>query len=133
VRVLPHSPTLLPTSASSPPSIPLHWSIEPSQYQGPLLLLMPKKAILCYMWDWSHGSLHVYTLVGVLVLGIFGGSGWLILFFFLWDCKHLKLLQSFLKLLHWGPCAQSHGWAYSMILWSLECQRTWESGFLWML
>jgi hypothetical protein len=25
--------------------------------------LMPDKAILCYICDWSHGSLHVYTLV----------------------------------------------------------------------
>jgi hypothetical protein len=30
------------------PCIPLHWGIEPSQDQGPLLSLMPKKAILCY-------------------------------------------------------------------------------------
>jgi hypothetical protein len=31
------------------PGIPLHWVIEPSQDQGTLLLLMPDKAILCYI------------------------------------------------------------------------------------
>jgi hypothetical protein len=41
---------------------------------------MPNKAILCYICNWSHGSLHVHTLwlVGVLVPGISGGGlfGW---------------------------------------------------------
>jgi hypothetical protein len=31
------------------PHIPLHWGIEPSQDQGPLLPLMPNKAVLCYI------------------------------------------------------------------------------------
>jgi hypothetical protein len=54
---LPHSPTLpLPLPG---PAIPLHWSIEPSQDQGPLLPLMTDKAILCYICGWSHRSLHV--------------------------------------------------------------------------
>jgi hypothetical protein len=44
------------------PGIPLHWGIEPSQDQGPLLLLMPDKAIFCYICSWSQGSLHVYFL-----------------------------------------------------------------------
>jgi hypothetical protein len=34
-------------------------SIQPSQDQGPLLPLMPDKAILCYICSGSHGSLHV--------------------------------------------------------------------------
>jgi hypothetical protein len=58
--------------------------------------LMTDKAILCYICSWSHGSLHVYSLVGGLVPGSSWGSGWLILLFFLWGCKPLKLLQSFL-------------------------------------
>ena len=47
------------------PVIPLQWSIEPSQDQGPLLPLMPDKAILCYICGWSYVSLHVYSLVAV--------------------------------------------------------------------
>ena len=43
--------------------IPIHWGIKPSQDQGPLLPLLPNKAILCYICSWSHGSLHVYSLV----------------------------------------------------------------------
>ena len=50
-------------------AFPRHWSIEPSQDQGPLLPLVPYKAILCYIYSWSHGFLHVYSLVGGLVLG----------------------------------------------------------------
>ena len=67
----------LPTSASmkvlpppfppSHPGIPQHWGIKPSQDQGPLFPLMSKKAILCYMCGWNHGSLHVYSVVGGLV------------------------------------------------------------------
>jgi hypothetical protein len=91
---MPHPPTypLLPPC----PGIPVHWGIEPSQNQGPFLPLMPYKAILYYLCVWCHGSLHVYSLVDILVLGISGGSGWLILLFFLWGCKPLQLLQSFL-------------------------------------
>ena len=36
------------------PSIPLCWGIEPSQEQGPFLPLMPHKAVLCYIFGWSH-------------------------------------------------------------------------------
>jgi hypothetical protein len=53
--------------------IPLHWGIYPSQDQGPLLPLTPNKAILCYICNWSHGSLHVYSLVGGLGPGSSGG------------------------------------------------------------
>jgi hypothetical protein len=70
MRVFLHPPThpLLPTH----PGIPLCWGIEPSQDQGPLLPLMPDKAILCYICGWSHESLHVYSLVGGLALGALG-------------------------------------------------------------
>jgi hypothetical protein len=57
------------------PSIHLHWSVKPSQDQGPPLHLMPDKDILCYICNWSYESLHVYSLVGGLVLGSSGGSG----------------------------------------------------------
>ena len=50
MRVLPTHP---PTPASLP-CIPLHWGIGPSQDQGPLLPLMPDKAIICYICSWSH-------------------------------------------------------------------------------
>jgi hypothetical protein len=34
--------------------------------------LLPDKAILCYICSCSHGSLHVYSLVGGLVSGSSG-------------------------------------------------------------
>jgi hypothetical protein len=43
------------------PGIPLHWGIKPSKDQGPLFPLMPNKTILCYIYGWSHGSLHVHS------------------------------------------------------------------------
>ena len=52
-----HPHTLLPHSLN----IPLSWGIEPSQDQGPLIPLMPNKAIICYTCSWSHGSFHVYS------------------------------------------------------------------------
>jgi hypothetical protein len=114
----PPIPSPLPLLLPSPthllppphPRIPLHWGIKLSQDQGLLFPLMPDKAILCYICGWSHESLHVYSLVGGLVPGRSRVSGWLILLFFLWGCKLLQLLHSFLELLHWGPCAQSNGW-----------------------
>jgi len=101
---LPPTHPLLPPC----PGIPLHWGSKPSQDQGPLFPLMPNKAILCYICSCSHGSFHLYSLVGSLVPGSSLGSGWLL--FFLWSCKSLHLLQSFLQLFHWGPCVQSSGW-----------------------
>jgi hypothetical protein len=55
--------------------------------------LMPNKTILCYICGWSHGFLHVYSLVGGLDPL---SSGWLVMLFFLWGCKPLQLFQSFL-------------------------------------
>ena len=81
MRVLPHPTHTLPPHR---PIIALHWGIEPSQDQGPLLLLMPNKAILCHICSWSYGSLHVYSLVGGSVPWSSGRSDWLILLFFLW-------------------------------------------------
>ena len=39
---------------------------------------MPQKALLCYIYVWSHGSLHVYPLVGGLVPGNSGRGIWLV-------------------------------------------------------
>jgi hypothetical protein len=78
------------------PGIPLHRGIEPSQDQGPSLPLMMNRAPFCYICGWSHGSLHVYSLVGDLVPGSSGGTGWFLLLFLLWGCKPLQLLGSFL-------------------------------------
>jgi hypothetical protein len=61
--------------------------------------LMFNKAILRYMCSWSHGSLHVYSLVGGLVPVSFEGTGWFILLFLLWGCKDIQLLEFFLWLL----------------------------------
>jgi hypothetical protein len=66
-------------------------SIKPSQEQGPLLLLMPDKVILCYICSWSH----VYSFVDDLVPGSSEGSGWLILLFYVCDCNPLQLLSPF--------------------------------------
>jgi len=52
------------------------------------LLLMSDKATFCYICIWSPGSLHVYSLVGGLVLGSSERSDWFILFF-LWGCNPL--------------------------------------------
>ena len=56
------------------PVIPLHWGIEPSQDQGPLLPLMSNKVILYFMCGWSHCSLQVYALVHGLVPGKSGST-----------------------------------------------------------
>lgn len=56
------------------PSIALLWGIMSPQEQGPPLLLMPDKATFCYISSWSHGSLHMYSLIGGLVLGALRGQ-----------------------------------------------------------
>jgi hypothetical protein len=58
------------------PSIPLHWGTQLRQGQGDPLPLMSDKATLCYICSWSHGSLHVYSLVGGLVPGSSQGFSW---------------------------------------------------------
>jgi len=70
------SPSHLPTPTSMP-CITLYSGNEHSQDQGIFLLLLLDNSILCYICDWSHGSLHVYSLVGGLVLGSSSGI-WLV-------------------------------------------------------
>jgi hypothetical protein len=65
------SPHTLPLPSSCP-GIPLLWSIEQPQAQGPFLPLMSNKAILCHICSQCHGSLHVYSLVGGPVPGSSG-------------------------------------------------------------
>jgi hypothetical protein len=52
----------------------------------------PDKAILCYICGWSHGSLHVYFLVGGLVPGSSGGRGNL---FGWWCCSSYGVANPF--------------------------------------
>jgi hypothetical protein len=107
MRVLPHPPThsLLPHH----PIILLGWGIEPSQDQGLLLPLMPDKAILWYICSWSHGSLHVNSLVGGLVPGSFRrGSlvGW-------YCCSSFGVANAYTVSpfsLHWGHRSHFDGW-----------------------
>ena len=66
----------------------IYWGIEPSQGQRPLLPVMFDKAFLCYIWGWSHGSLHMYSSFGGLVPGSSGGTGSYMLFL-LWGCEQL--------------------------------------------
>jgi hypothetical protein len=131
--VFPPNPSIPYPSPCSPtyplplpcPGIFLHWGIKPSQNQGPLLLLMYNKAILCYIYSWSHGSLQVNPFVGSLVSGSSRGTGWFILFFFLWDCKLLQLPRSFLYLLHLGILSSVQWLAEIIHLWF--CQALPES------
>jgi hypothetical protein len=88
-----YSPAHPPTPPC--PGIPIHWGTEPSQDQGPLLPLMPDKAILCSICSWNHGPPHVYSLLGGLVPGSSRGTGWLILLFFLWGCRPFSSFSPF--------------------------------------
>jgi hypothetical protein len=70
---------------------------------------MHDKAILCYIFSWTH----VYSFVDSLVPGNSEGSGWLVLLFFPWGCKSLQLLQSLLSL--------SIGYWMFLIAWIASC------------
>ena len=96
----PSSPCLmkvfLPTTThSNLTTLILHWVNKPSRDQGHILPLMSYKAIICFICNWSLGSLLVYSLFGCLVCGSSGVSGSLILLFFLSGCNALQLVQSF--------------------------------------
>jgi hypothetical protein len=108
MKVLHHSPThpLL----SSCPGIPLYWGIEPPQALRPFFPLMFNKAILCHICGWSHGSLHVYSLVDGPVPRSSERSGQLTLLLLSWACKLPQLLQFLLQILHRGLHTQSNGW-----------------------
>ena len=73
-----------PQLPSSYPGISLPWGIKHPQAQGPLLLLMSNKAILCYICSQCHGSFYLYSLVGGPVPRSSGGFGLLTLLLPLW-------------------------------------------------
>jgi hypothetical protein len=60
MRVFPQPPTNSCLPALAFPTL----GHQTPQDQGWLLPLIPNKAILCYICSWSHGFLHVYSLVG---------------------------------------------------------------------
>jgi hypothetical protein len=94
---LPPHPSLVPHCSN----IPLCWGIKPPQDQGSPLPLMSHKAIFYYICGWSHRRTQLYSLVGGLVPGSSGGSGYLIMLFFLWGYNRLQLLHSFPHLFNW--------------------------------
>jgi hypothetical protein len=89
--------------------IPLLRGIKPPQNQWSSLPLMSHKAILCYIYIWSHRSLALHFPVVGLVSGSTRWSSQP-MFFFLWGCNLPLLLRSFCQLLYWEPCAQFEGW-----------------------
>jgi hypothetical protein len=92
-----HSPfPCSPTHPLPPLALTFAYTVEPSQDQGPLFPLISNKVILCYICGWSHGSLHVCSLVGGLVPRSSRGTGLFILLFLLLGSKLLQLLGSFL-------------------------------------
>ena len=71
----------LPLPLLPNPATPASWSwhsptLGQRAFTGPRAShpLMSNKAILCYICGWSHGSFHVYSLVGGLVPGSSGGT-----------------------------------------------------------
>ena len=102
---LPSTHTFLPHHSS----MPLRGGIKPPLDQGPPLLLLSAKAILCYIYILSHGSFQVHSLVGGLDSGRTGWSGQPMLFF-QWGCNSPPLPQSFCQLPHQVSWAQSDGW-----------------------
>jgi len=103
-----HSPTL-----ASPPlhsSTLGYWAFTRPRTSPPIDAWQGHPLLHKQLEPWS---LHVYSLVGGLVPGSSGGSGWLILSFFLLGCNPLQLLQSFPELFHWGFCTQSDSWLYA--------------------
>ena len=114
---LPHSNSLLPTpfclyegAPTNSPFLPYHtisplcWIIKYLQDQVSPLTLMADKAIFCYIWMWSHGFLHVYSLAGGLVPGSSVWSSQPTLFFFFFFIGFNSLLWLFLKCESTKPC-----------------------------
>jgi hypothetical protein len=85
-------------------SILLCWGIEPLQDQGLTLPLM-SDGILCYICSWSHGSIHVYSMIGGLVPESTRGGVLVDIVSIPKGLQTLQFLQSFPLLFHWGPHA----------------------------
>jgi hypothetical protein len=95
MRVLP--PTTQPPSHPPLPSLPGipptlgHRAITGPRTSSPVDAQQGNPLLHMWLESWVP---RVYSLVGGLVSGSSGGSGWLILLFFLWGCKPFQLLQS---------------------------------------
>jgi hypothetical protein len=111
IRIFPH-----PWTYSQLPTLEFPYmglSVQSSQDQGPLLLLISNKAIHCYTCHWSLGSLHVYSLVSGLVPGSSGWSRWLILMFILWVANLFSSFSPFSNSSIGDPHSQSNGWLWA--------------------
>ena len=78
MRVFPYPPTYSLLTALA---FPYTKASSLHRTKGLPLPLMLDEDILCYISSWSHGSLHVYSLVDGLVPGSYGGWGggvWLV-------------------------------------------------------
>ena len=91
------SPSPTHTSLPHCSGIPLLMGIKSPWDKGKLLPLLSGKAILCYIFIWSHGSLHVHSLAGDVDFERTGWSSHPILFF-QWGCNAPLLHSS-------NPCA----------------------------
>ena len=112
----------------STPGIPLLQGNEHPQAQGPLLPLMSNKAIFCHICTQSHGSLHVYSLVGGPVPGSSWESGQLTLLLLHGAANPLSSFSPFSNSSIRSPHAPSNGclWASSSVF-----VRLWQSHLCW--
>jgi hypothetical protein len=90
MRMFPHQPTLTSLHSHSPTLG--HQAFTGPRASSPIDTQQGHPLLHMQLEPWP---LHVYSLVGGSVPGSSGGSGWLTLFF-LWGCKLLQLLQSFI-------------------------------------
>jgi hypothetical protein len=84
-----------------------HWAFTGPRVFPPINAQQDRPLLHMWLEPW----IPPWILFGGLVPGSSGGSGWLILLFFLWVCKPLQLLHSFPKLLHcsvWWLAASIH-------------------------
>ena len=96
---------LYPGNPQSHPLTLLLWGCSPTYPSTPACQSWQSPTLAHSAFIWPRASpliddqqgypvLHMYCSVGGLVPGCSGGgSGWLILMFFLWGCKPLQLLQ----------------------------------------
>jgi hypothetical protein len=100
MRVLPH-----PVTHSCLPALAFSYTGVSNSHRtkGCFLPMRSNKAILCHICSGSHGFLHVYSLVGGPVLGVWGRgevTRRLILLLLPQGCKPTQFLQSLVQLPH---------------------------------
>jgi len=109
----PLSHLLCGCSTTHPPLLPPHPGIPLPWGQGPALA--GPRASPPIGAQQGHPLLHMQLEPRVCPCVLFRwwfspwSSGWLVLLF-LWGCKILQLLPSFLQLLQWGPRSQFNVW-----------------------